>query len=149
MTDDIKAAASAKNITIALLEGNYFDDSRWATKQDKLVSGENIKTVNGKSLLGSGDINTSYPVIERTATTVTLDPNQYNIWGEVGALVISLGGQVAGNVNEYIIQFTCAASTSLTLPENIAWADGIVPSLTQGKTYVVSIVNNLAVFAQF
>ena len=27
-----------------------------AAKQDKLVSGENIKTVNGQSLLGSGDI---------------------------------------------------------------------------------------------
>jgi hypothetical protein len=27
------------------------------TKQDKLVSGTNIKTVNGESLLGDGDIN--------------------------------------------------------------------------------------------
>ena len=149
LTDDIKAAAAAKNITIALLEGNYFDDSRWATKQDKLTSGENIKTVNGKSLLGSGNINTSYPVIERTDTTVTLDPNQYNIWGEVSELVISLGGQVAGNVNEYIFQFTCAASTSLTLPHNIVWADGVIPALSQGRIFIVSIVNNLAVFAQF
>lgn len=29
-----------------------------ASKQDKLVSGRNIKTINGESVLGSGDINT-------------------------------------------------------------------------------------------
>ena len=34
LTDEIKTAASAKNITIALLTGNYQDDSRWNTKVD-------------------------------------------------------------------------------------------------------------------
>lgn len=29
-----------------------------ASKQDRLVSGRNIKTINGESVLGSGDINT-------------------------------------------------------------------------------------------
>ena len=33
-----------------------------ATKQDKLTSGTNIKTVNGNSLLGSGDIETNTPL---------------------------------------------------------------------------------------
>lgn len=32
------------------------DKSTWSGKQDQLVSGTNIKTINGNSLLGSGDI---------------------------------------------------------------------------------------------
>ena len=37
--------------------------SQLSTKQDKLVSGTNIKTVNGNSLLGSGDLTISAPKI--------------------------------------------------------------------------------------
>ena len=36
--------------------GNYATKTELAAKQDKLVSGTNIKTINGTSLLGSGDI---------------------------------------------------------------------------------------------
>ena len=35
---------------------NSYLDERMAYKQDDLVSGENIKTINGESILGSGDI---------------------------------------------------------------------------------------------
>jgi hypothetical protein len=33
-----------------------FNSSKWGTKQDTLISGTNIKTINSNSLLGSGDI---------------------------------------------------------------------------------------------
>lgn len=56
LTDAIRELAKSKNITLALITTNYSDDTRWATKQDALVSGENIKTVNGQSILGSGNI---------------------------------------------------------------------------------------------
>jgi hypothetical protein len=36
--------------------GNGYDASIWNAKQDTLVSGVNIKTINGTSLLGSGNI---------------------------------------------------------------------------------------------
>ena len=36
LTDEIKAAATAKNITLALITTNYNDDSRWVTKQDTI-----------------------------------------------------------------------------------------------------------------
>lgn len=55
LTDEIKETASQKNITIALLSNNMSDDVRWAKKQDTLVSGTNIKTINGQSILGAGD----------------------------------------------------------------------------------------------
>lgn len=56
LTDEIRELAKSKNITLALISTNYADDSRWVTKQDTLVSGENIKTVNGESILGSGNV---------------------------------------------------------------------------------------------
>ena len=44
-------------------------NSVWSGKQDALVSGTNIKTINGVSLLGSGDIDTSLSI----ATKVYID----------------------------------------------------------------------------
>ncbi|MFX4057935.1 MAG: hypothetical protein EHV01_006485, partial [Spiroplasma sp. hy2] len=45
------------------LKNNYYDaaaiDNILLDKQDKLISGTNIKTINGNSLLGSGDISIS------------------------------------------------------------------------------------------
>lgn len=35
------------------------DRSRWNNKQDALISGENIKTINGQSILGSGNLSIS------------------------------------------------------------------------------------------
>lgn len=37
-------------------KGEYATTSQLASKQDKLVSGESIKTINGESILGSGNI---------------------------------------------------------------------------------------------
>lgn len=68
-----KAEADDKFATISNLYGNFYTreetDNRFPTeshmnyalglKQDTLVSGTNIKTVNGNSLLGSGNINIS------------------------------------------------------------------------------------------
>ena len=43
-----------------------------ASKQDKLVSGTNIKTINGQTLLGSGDITTPTPTVKAASGTLTL-----------------------------------------------------------------------------
>lgn len=48
-TDPVFSASAAAGITSS-------DISTWNGKQDALVSGTNIKTVNGNSLLGSGDL---------------------------------------------------------------------------------------------
>lgn len=46
LPEALKATALAKKITIALLEGNYYDDVRFTS----------FKTINGQSIIGSGDI---------------------------------------------------------------------------------------------
>lgn len=50
LTDDDKTAATEKNITIALLEGNLAEDTRWKTKQDII---EDLSTIREGAALGS------------------------------------------------------------------------------------------------
>lgn len=52
-----KAVAGALNEIVGLLEATFSTvDERFKSKQDKLVSGENIKTINGESIIGEGNI---------------------------------------------------------------------------------------------
>lgn len=115
-------------------------------KQDKLVSGTNIKTINGTSILGSGDITISggssgggsgaYAQVNHgtSDTTFTLTPNTFHVWDEVSALTLSLGDETAGVANEFVFQFTSGATpTSLTLPDGIKWANGSTPTIAEKK----------------
>lgn len=79
LTDSIRDLAKSKNITLALITTNYSDDARWTTKQDVLISGENIKTVNGQSILGSGDLSID---LSGYATTEALDGKVDKIEGK-------------------------------------------------------------------
>lgn len=71
ITEDIDAATSGKADTTAVTQINdaltahtsntgihvtASDKTTWSGKQDALVSGTNIKTINGSSILGSGDM---------------------------------------------------------------------------------------------
>ena len=71
ITEDIEVATSGKADTSAVTQVNdaltahtantdihvtTSDKTTWSGKQDALVSGTNIKTINGTSILGSGDI---------------------------------------------------------------------------------------------
>jgi len=82
ITEDIEEATSGKAETTAVTQVNNAltahttnsdihvttsDKSTWNGKQDALVSGTNIKTVNGNSLLGSGDITVqTLPTVQGT-----------------------------------------------------------------------------------
>jgi hypothetical protein len=123
-------------------------------KQDNLVSGTNIKTINNTSLLGSGNIaiHPSYPQVSQgtSNTTATLSPNTFYVWGTVSALTLTLGAAVSGIANEYVFQFTCGATaTTLSLPTSVKWAGGEAPAIEASKTYQVSILNNCATLLAF
>lgn len=111
-----------------------------------LQSHQTIKTVNGQSLLGSGNIDAcSYPVVNhgKNDTTFTLTPNTFHIWGEVTSLNLSLGAEVSGVVNEYVFQYSVGDSApTLTFPETIVWVNPPIGDKTN-TTYIVSIVNNI------
>lgn len=87
-------------------------------------------------------------VVEQTSTYAKIAPNVLNKWGEVTTLVIELDEPIEGVLNEYMIQFTSSASgTSLVLPSDIKWLSA--PTITENKVYQISIINKLAVIAEF
>ena len=123
-------------------------------KQDKLVSGTNIKTINGTSILGSGDITISggsssgsgaYSEVNHGTwdTTFTLTPNTFHVWDEVSALTLTLGSETAGVANEFLFQFTSGATaTTLSLPSDLNWTEELV--IEPNMIYQVSILKGLA-----
>jgi hypothetical protein len=177
LTDEIKTAATAKNITIALIEGNLPDDRRWGTKQDAI---EDLQTIRENAAKGATAVqssslatvatsgsyndlsdkptiptvpttdNVAYPSESHTEATLEITPNIMHVWGEVTALTITLGAEVEGRANEYIFQFSSGATaTTLTLPSTLTWANGEALAPEANKTYQVSIVNGYAVYLVF
>lgn len=133
-------------------------------KQDKLVSGTNIKTINGTSLLGSGDIVISgggggsssgsgaYSEVNHgtSDTTFTLTPNTFHIWDEVGSLTLTFGAEQSGVANEFVFQFASGSTaTTLTLPDGIKWANDAAPTIAENMIYQVSILKGLASVLEF
>ncbi len=103
-------------------------------KQAQLVSGTNIKTVNGQSLLGSGDLDiagnwSGYPVVSVDAFSAYIDMKPYTIYylndsAVTGVTITSIIGDTVDSCNEYILIFNDTSDTTLqpftlTLPSNI------------------------------
>ena len=128
-------------------------------KQDKLISGTNIKTINGESVLGSGDITISsgasssaYPEVNHGTgdTTFTLTPNTFHVWDEVTSLTLNFGSGISGVANEFLFQFTSGSTaTSLTLPDDIKWANDNAPTIEANMIYQVSVLRGLASVLEF
>ena len=100
------------------------------------------------SAIPQGASEITYPVVVETLTTgtYTLPPNTFVQFGEVSAIGFSLDTSdvVSGYVNEYVVQFT-SGSTAATVgfPQTVKFPDAF--TVEAGKTYQVSIVNNLAI----
>ena len=132
-----------------------------SNKQDTLVSGTNVKTINGTSILGSGDITIgggsssgsgAYSEVNHgTAdTTFTLTPNTFHVWDEVASLTLDFGSETSGVANEYLFQFTSGATaTTLTLPNDFKWANDTPPTIESNMIYQVSILKGLASVLEF
>ena len=74
----IAIGGTSANPTVGVASGysipSTADQTAWSGKQDALVSGTNIKTINGNSILGSGNINTIPVVVIEANQVVTQDP---------------------------------------------------------------------------
>lgn len=123
-------------------------------KQDNLVSGTNIKTINGESILGSGNIvisgggssggSSAYAEVNHgtSDTTFTLTPNTFHVWDEVANLTLTLGSEAAGVANEFLFQFTSGSEpTTLAIPDDIKWTEELV--IETNRIYQISILNGL------
>lgn len=82
---------------------------------------------------------------------VTLAPNVLHVFPAVGNLNISFPTDINSSiVNEYMVRFmTSADGCTLTLPDAVTWLGGEAPTISGGKIYELSIVENLAVIGEF
>ena len=145
-------------------------------KQDKLVSGTNIKTINGTSILGSGNIvinsgsgggsssgSSNYPVVDARAvlqdnlahsTTLTMEQDTYyyldarDMSGNI-ALVLNTTDDSA--LHEFILEIKTPSfgGLSISLPGDVVWQNDDYPVLGDGWVFVISIVRNRAMYAKF
>lgn len=85
-----------------------------------------------------------------SSSSIQLVPNKYyRLTSSQNSLTITLADPTDTTiVNEYFIEFPCSG-TSVALPSNIMWINGITPTFEDGKTYQISIINNLAISAVF
>lgn len=124
--------------------------------------GNKFKTINGESLVGEGDITISgggssggsgaYSEVNHgtSDTTFTLTSNTFHIWDEVANLTLTLGSETAGVANEFLFQFTSGSTaTTLTLPDDIKWANDAPPTIAENMIYQVSILKGLASVLEF
>lgn len=121
---------------------------------DKTNTDSRISTLEGKTKLSdfTDDLTRGYTRVDHgtSDTTFALTPNVYHIWGEVTSLSLTYDTPIDGFANEYLFQFTSGSTaTTLSLPDTVKWANDNVISIESGKTYSISIVNNLALFASF
>lgn len=80
----------------------------------------------------------------------TISPNTMYVWGSVTALTITKGTDIAGIVNNYMIRFTAGEGCAVKFSGfELDWFGGEEPSWTAGNTYEISIVDNIALFAEF
>ena len=118
-----------------------------------------FKTINGTSILGSGDITIqsgggsgAYALVEHgnNDTTFTLTPNTFHVWDEVANLTLTLGSKTTGVANEYLFQFTSGTTaTTLSLPSDLKWANDSALTIEPNMIYQVSILNGLATVLEF
>lgn len=130
-------------------------------KQERLVSGTNIKTINGESILGEGNIEikggggVAYPRVDHSSDGTgiyefVLTPNTFHVWGEVKELHLSFSEEIEGVMNEYRFQFTAGYSMPiLSLPDNVRWAQGETVAIRKFHTYLISVINGLAHMLEF
>lgn len=87
MSDRIDSAESSASsaMKVAILAGTKASD-----KQDRLVSGSNIKTINYQSILGSGNIIVDTDKVEKYKTKDDLDANGSLAGGDIAAVVDAL-----------------------------------------------------------
>lgn len=84
-----------------------------------------------------------YPIINTTQSTIEIKPNTYYKFGNVDSLNITFTSSDSSYTQEYCFEFIANESTTLNLPDTVKWIKN--PQIESGKTYQVSILNNIGV----
>ena len=86
------------------------------------------------------------------AVSITLKPTVHYMLTHtnITAIILNLEAQPEGTLGEYTVQFTITKGNTpppITLPSNVSYANGFDPAINfvSGHTYIISIVNNIAI----
>ena len=96
--------------------------------------------------------NYSTSALTASSTSFTLSPNTYYTItpSSASTRTFSFGSATSGIVNEYIVEINMSSyAPTIAFPSSVVWANGAAPAYAKGKKYIISIVNNYAVFAEF
>lgn len=134
--------ASSHHITIEVDKGDDLDSIR----------GNNVGATNSAILSALNGIATSMykgvPIVNQSGDA-TIAPNVWNVWGEVTSLNVTKGSEISGIVNNYMVRFKAGEGCVVNfLDFELQWYGGNKPTWTAGNTYEVSIVDNIALFAE-
>lgn len=111
----------------------------------------NLQTTMDTALQSKADVT---KIVNQTESTVTIQPNVMNVWGTITNLNITKGDAIEGIMNNYMIRFTVAEEGTPDIRfdwggEEIQWYGGNEIEFVNGNTYEISIVNNIALWAEF
>jgi len=99
-----------------------------------------------------GDVGRIEEIEDSTSTEVSMEIEPdvfYKFTAAVTSISLTFAEGESGYYHEYLFQFLAGASCALTLPDGVTWFGGRAPTLTEGNTYQVSVVNNFAVYGEF
>ena len=94
---------------------------------------------------GSSSGSSAYPLVNHGSeiSVRAIQPNIFHLFGDVEDVDLILEDGDESVVNEYVFQFTYLEGPfPCSFPDTIKWANG-EPVLEDGKTYQISIVNNI------
>ena len=129
-------------------------------KQDILISGTNIKTINGESILGSGNIiiegsNSSNCMQKIPIVRYTINNDSCIVQPDTRTY-ITCDGNVNINLERYeednfvhsyeIVLIMGDAAYTVSFPENITWTKPL--TITENKRYYIIIEDNFAIFTE-
>jgi hypothetical protein len=133
-------------------------DSTGVSKLVELIKNKITTTYATKSDLDNyatkSDLDNYQPLITsvniETGAISNMEPNRlYIINGQVSSVSVSSVKNIKGAYNEYMLQFTAGTDCTFSWPNTLKWANNLAPIFEANKTYNISILNNLGVWAQF
>lgn len=115
------------------------------------VSSDGLKTINGESIVGSGDIEvgkTNYVELSGASVTINsmLENTFYYDATPLTSLTISAFTSSGNPKGEYKAVFKAADGMSLTLPSDVYWANGTIPDIEANVLYELSIERGLDIY---
>ena len=142
---DIIRKGASKGATA--LQDYTESDPIYTADKPKLALKSEIPDISGKAdktaIVTETEGNASYSIA----------PNRLTRLGTLASAVtlsLDTSKEESGVTNVYDIIFaTPADAPSITWPEGISWVGGSAPAIAGGKTYEVSIMDNLATYGEF